>query len=322
MASYKVQPPNNGKTQGSNAKDPFRWPPEKKKKIIIASAVGGSSLLIVWIIIAVLLAGAVAYGATGLIADSPEVIEDARRIVVIDDEDKIPEEEEEIIPEENVELPSAYDNSAAYPTPSSQGQQGSCTAWATAYALKSAQEKIEHGWEYSVQSLFSPAYVYNQINGGRDSGSAISEAMKLITEQGACTLSDMPYNDGNYIKQPNSYQKEKAFPHRAMDWFTVKGTEQIKAAIYKYGGVVVGINVCSNFNDLNETNPIYSVRKGKNFGGHAICLIGYDDEKNAFKFINSWGTDWGIEGFGWVSYDIVEEDTNIYGAFCMIDLEE
>ena len=40
-------------------------------------------------------------------------------------------------------------------------------------------------------------------------------------------------------------------------------------------------------------------------GRHGICLIGYDDEKEAFKFINSWGTNWGIDGYGWISYDFV-----------------
>lgn len=36
---------------------------------------------------------------------------------------------------------------------------------------------------------------------------------------------------------------------------------------------------------------------------HAMALVGYDDNKNAFRIRNSWGTDWGDEGSIWVDYD-------------------
>jgi hypothetical protein len=40
------------------------------------------------------------------------------------------------------------------------------------------------------------------------------------------------------------------------------------------------------------------------FGGHAICVIGYDDnlEGGAFQLMNSWGSDWGENGLAWVRY--------------------
>jgi hypothetical protein len=40
------------------------------------------------------------------------------------------------------------------------------------------------------------------------------------------------------------------------------------------------------------------------FGGHAMCVIGYDDRKEggAFEIMNSWGPEWGKNGIGWVLY--------------------
>jgi hypothetical protein len=38
---------------------------------------------------------------------------------------------------------------------------------------------------------------------------------------------------------------------------------------------------------------------------HAICLCGFDDTLQAFKFKNSWGSDWGDNGYGWISYEYV-----------------
>jgi len=40
------------------------------------------------------------------------------------------------------------------------------------------------------------------------------------------------------------------------------------------------------------------------FGGHAMCVIGYDDriEGGAFQLMNSWGPEWGDNGIGYVRY--------------------
>ena len=47
-------------------------------------------------------------------------------------------------------------------------------------------------------------------------------------------------------------------------------------------------------------------------GGHAIVAVGYDDkkqigkEKGALLIRNSWGTEWGELGYGWLPYAYVE----------------
>ncbi|MBK6946908.1 MAG: DUF4384 domain-containing protein [Haliscomenobacter sp.] len=33
-----------------------------------------------------------------------------------------------------------------------------------------------------------------------------------------------------------------------------------------------------------------------------MCIIGYDEQRGAFEVMNSWGTDWGNQGFTWVRY--------------------
>ena len=98
-----------------------------------------------------------------------------------------------ITPYSEVELPSYVDLTDQFPTPGNQGRQNSCTAWAVAYALKSHQEYVEwgkeHNWDLKDEKcLYSPSYVYNQLNGGRDAGLGIKRAMTLIVEQGVCSL--------------------------------------------------------------------------------------------------------------------------------------
>jgi len=48
---------------------------------------------------------------------------------------------------------------------------------------------------------------------------------------------------------------------------------------------------------------------GKNekaLGGHAICPVGYDEEKRLIKFKNSWSTKWGQNGYGYLHYAYIE----------------
>jgi C1A family cysteine protease len=206
-------------------------------------------------------------------------------------------------------IPTMVDLSSEFPAPGKQGQQNCCTAWATAYAYKSFQEKLEHQWKLSTTDhQFSPAYVYNQINGGRDQGSYIDEALKLFVNQGVCSLKVMPYDDTDYLTQPTTSQKTAAAPYKAIQWgtFAAGDVNAIKGHIAGGDAVVVGIPVYPDFENISSANPIYDDASGTLEGYHAICFVGYDDSKSAFKFINSWGADWGLNGFGYMSYELVK----------------
>lgn len=218
----------------------------------------------------------------------------------------------------NDSLPRSVDLESKMPSPGNQGQQGSCTAWAVAYAAKSYQENQEHSWVtngWSTKTEFSPAYLYNQINGGVDKGSNILVAMRTIKEKGICSLYDMPYNQNDYLTQPNTYQNERASNFKISSYYTVKGADAVKAELADGNPVVISIPVYGDFDDLDASNPIYDKVEGTSRGRHAICLIGYDDNKKAFKLINSWGDygNWGVKGsyynkygYGYISYDLFE----------------
>lgn len=38
-------------------------------------------------------------------------------------------------------------------------------------------------------------------------------------------------------------------------------------------------------------------------GNHAILITGWDDEKKAWRILNSWGEKWGEQGFMWIAWD-------------------
>ena len=229
-----------------------------------------------------------------------------------------------ITPYSEVELPSYVDLTDQFPTPGNQGRQNSCTAWAVAYALKSHQEYVEwgkeHNWDLKDEKcLYSPSYVYNQLNGGRDAGLGIKRAMTLIVEQGVCSLEDMPYD--KYKKDPNCYkiqpvehQKEIASNFKAKTINSIQGLEAVKQRLSENDGVVICIPVYPDFQNLNSNNPTFDQKNGEYSATHSICLIGYDDVNKRFKFINSWGTSWGVGGYGFISYDLFM-DPDIAGGW-------
>lgn len=208
--------------------------------------------------------------------------------------------------------PPLVDLSSNFPTPGDQGQQGSCVGWATTYALKSYQEGVEMGWALNTPSrLFSPAYVYNQINGGQDNGSQIYDALDLIINQGAATLASMPYSDNNFTTQPSQAARNEAAQFKGVKRSTLNGISDIKGALAQRKPVVLGIEVFDQFYQLKGSNSVYNSTAGSNtgqHGKHAITAVGYDNNHpsgGALRVINSWGTQWGDKGFFWLPYDMV-----------------
>lgn len=213
-------------------------------------------------------------------------------------------------------LPSSVDLSGQMPPVSNQGGQNSCVAWATGYAMRSFHEQKSRNWGYDApinggkgEHVFSPAYIYNQINGGRDQGSVIENALELMVREGAAPWSAMPYNERDYRTQPNAQQRAAASSFRLERYARIAGTDlnTIKAELAAGRPVVFGMGVDDAFYQLGSAP--YDQSGGKNYGGHAMTLVGYDDSKvsqrghkGAFRIINSWGTGWGDRGFGWVSY--------------------
>ena len=47
---------------------------------------------------------------------------------------------------------------------------------------------------------------------------------------------------------------------------------------------------------------IYSRVSGKYLGGHAVLLVGYNDDEEYFMVKNSWGPDWGEDGYFRIAY--------------------
>ncbi|MBL1221595.1 C1 family peptidase [Chryseobacterium sp. L7] len=209
-------------------------------------------------------------------------------------------------------LPSSYFVSGQ-PAIGDQGNEGSCVAWATAYAATSILESNFKG----VTQPRSPEYVYNQIKQGAcANGSYTSDGLKLIKNQGVCSLTEMPYNDTECSTQPSVSQKNAASSHKLVSWSTVSNSNitNIKNLLSANLPIVIGITVDEEFKNLKNTGWILKKRSGKVLGGHAICVVGYDDNKQAFKIQNSWGSAWADNGYFWIDYTFFAKNQYLGGV--------
>jgi hypothetical protein len=202
-------------------------------------------------------------------------------------------------------LPEQKDLSEWFPKPGDQGFQASCVAWAVCYGLKSYQEAVENKrYPNNLKDLFSPSYIYNQIKlNGCDNGSYIRSALELLKKEGVATLEQFPYDQSECNRQPTKIDKTNARRFSIADWRTVSLQDEIDVKSHIASGfpVVIGMMIDEGFRRIIG-NQIYSGPSGKELGGHAMVVVGYNDKVQAFKILNSWSANWGDDGYVWVSY--------------------
>ena len=212
-------------------------------------------------------------------------------------------------------LPEAISLLRFAPDRGNQGEQGSCVAWSSAYAARTILESASSGVDPN-QIRFSPSFMYNQIGLDNCQGSYIQRAMELMTRQGALPLSEFPYSDQECERQPTPGQRQEAGQYRIHGFTRLTNGDNIssisvravKEHLAKDAPVVIGMMVGQSFmqpmmgQELWRPQGMDASQVG--MGGHAMCVIGYDDRKygGAFQIMNSWGSDWGNNGIGWVRY--------------------
>ncbi|HRH67306.1 MAG TPA: C1 family peptidase, partial [Bacteroidia bacterium] len=98
----------------------------------------------------------------------------------------------------------------------------------------------------------------------------------------------------------------------------------IKQNLAQGAPVVVGMMIGGSFmKDMMGQEVWFPTREDysmSGFGGHCMCVIGYDDylEGGSFQIMNSWGPNWGKNGIGWVRYKDFDFFTKeAYGLYPM-----
>jgi hypothetical protein len=238
----------------------------------------------------------------------------------------------------NATAPLLADNSTLtyFPPIRSQGSQGSCTCFAACYYWNTYTQAKDEGLNPSGGNndyISSPAFMYPLVNWGADGGAYTGYVMARLSDIGCCSWTLKPYSSGDYTSWPseaawiNALNRRTSTPH-SVNGYTQSGVDAVKQHLANGDLAVTDFTVYTNFywyypsNVTGISNGVYYYPDGSVVGGHAVALVGYDDNKayidhrdgqvhyGAFLVANSWGTGWGVynstgtgtKGFFWVAY--------------------
>jgi hypothetical protein len=221
---------------------------------------------------------------------------------------------EPLYPEVNT-LPERFSLEKFAPKRLNQGSQGSCVAWSSAYAARTILESQAKNVNPN-DVRFSPSFLYNQIKLEGCQGSYVVRAMDNMLQIGSLPFSQFAYDEETCEKEPNDFEKQQAIRYKMKGYnrLTKSGEEYdidfvaMKQNLSQGAPCVIGMMVGGSFmQDMMgqkvwiPTAEDYDMR---GFGGHAMCVIGYDDyiEGGSFQIMNSWGAEWGENGIAWVRY--------------------
>ncbi len=201
------------------------------------------------------------------------------------------------------------------PSRMDQGEQGSCVGWGSSYAARTILEASSTG-QNPDEIAMSPSFVYNQIGHENCQGAYIINACKVMEQAGDIPKKYFEYTDQSCSREPNQQvlQAAQQFKIRGYERLSKDGDDYqtdffaIKQYLAKGAPVIIGNMVGGSFmQDMMgkkmwiPTQDDYSM---EGFGGHCMCIIGYDDrlEGGSFQIMNSWGPSWGEDGVAWVRY--------------------
>jgi hypothetical protein len=212
-------------------------------------------------------------------------------------------------------LPASASLQSYAPKPLHQGRQGSCVGWASAYAARTILEAQTSG-NRPDQVAFSPSFLYNQIALQNCQGAYMQQAMETMRRGGVLPFREYPYDDRSCTLVPGPTEQARAQPFRIKGYnrLTMGGEnyrpdlQGVKQHLAQGSPVVIGMMVGGTFMHEMQGRKVWRPTQrdygGYGYSGHAMCVVGYDDnyEGGAFHIMNSWGESWGDKGFAWVRY--------------------
>lgn len=171
--------------------------------------------------------------------------------------------------------------------------------------------------------------IENTVN--EDSGATIRDTIKAGAQYGIVDESVWPYDITKFTTKPPSTIWTAAATHKVTSYHSITDGDlaTIKAAIAAGFLVGYGFQVYDYFMSREMSTKAFLDLPAKTEslqGGHAQCLVGYNDNmvnpfrsssKGAFLVRNSWGVDWGLQGYYWVSADYIK-NTSLCSDFWVV----
>lgn len=184
----------------------------------------------------------------------------------------------------------------------------SCSSEAVvgAYEILLKKEFPEQFVNLSPLFVHHNAKMYESRRPVLEAGVYIRDAIRSVKHFGICSEDIWPYSQQNFSFHPTEESYNDAKKRKLKHYFRLKNFDDLLDALTNELPVISAIKTFSNFTQFGWNGTSYLDIPGqKDFmiGGHAVTVIGYNQNKEYLIAKNSFGPLWGDAGYFYISFD-------------------
>jgi C1A family cysteine protease len=204
-----------------------------------------------------------------------------------------------------------------------QGPLASSTAHAI-IGLVEYFERLTYGKIMDASRLFLYKLTRNLLRWSGDTGAFLRTTIHTLNLFGLLPEEYWKYDIRDLDTEPPAFYyalaQKYAVKYLRLDHKRISNEHllvYIKSFISKRHPLAFGFSVYNSISQVSSNGliPYPDIRRDTVVGGHAVMAVGYDDYKDnvgggangALLIRNSWGTDWGQNGYGWLPYKYVHD---------------
>jgi C1A family cysteine protease len=209
------------------------------------------------------------------------------------------------------------------PEPYDQGMIGSCTANAVAGAVQYARMRGGKTPDFIPSRTF--IYYYERLAENdlyTDSGAQLRNGITSVINQGVPPEDLWPYDfapadpvthvfpkNSRATTEPLEEVRSVAYSYRTISYSRLdQDIMRLKKVIASGFPFIFGFRVYTNFTTQTKRLTVPALNDKETPYGHAVLAVAYDDNKNAFRIRNSWGTEANDFGYFDMDYDYLTND--------------